>query len=397
MNQHAHHFIYTATDRHEIWQRALISFDTNILLTLYKLTPANRDTILALLKEPLIKNRIFVSDQVISEYLNGRWAVFEKIMSSAKMIEDKLESCLTSINTAIKTSIEKYHPFLNGNEIRNNLNEKLNAMRQQVRERRQSYDITVENDTIFKSLREIFAGRTGKPYSPEVLNDIYAMGAARYAMEQPPGYADIKKDGDYKYNDLIIWLQLLDECASKNRDLIFVTNDRKEDWWFNVADPHGQQYSGALPALKAEFTQRTNRRLLLCTFEQFVHDAAKYLGFRLDTGDTADLESNIPAIREARLKQKLRDFSRNLEMIVDAATDNPRADDVAQIMDWFMEHYEPYQAYDQNHLLSNKDDNPVQVDVILKEKFGQKFSQKAIDDSTSELLSEHPKWKRGDF
>lgn len=313
------------------------------------------------------------------------------------MIEDKLESCLTSINTAIKTSIEKYHPFLNGNEIRNNLNEKLNAMRQQVRERRQSYDITVENDTIFKSLREIFAGRTGKPYSPEVLNDIYAMGAARYAMEQPPGYADIKKDGDYKYNDLIIWLQLLDECASKNRDLIFVTNDRKEDWWFNVADPHGQQYSGALPALKAEFTQRTNRRLLLCTFEQFVHDAAKYLGFRLDTGDTADLESNIPAIREARLKQKLRDFSRNLEMIVDAATDNPRADDVAQIMDWFMEHYEPYQAYDQNHLLSNKDDNPVQVDVILKEKFGQKFSQKAIDDSTSELLSEHPKWKRGDF
>jgi len=75
------------------------------------------------------------------------------------------------------------------------------------------------------------------------INSLIADGELRYANNLPPGFKDSgkNKDQDYYYNgliypakfgDLIIWRQLLNHANKLGlKKVVYVTGDRKEDWW----------------------------------------------------------------------------------------------------------------------------------------------------------------------
>ena len=56
-------------------------------------------------------------------------------------------------------------------------------------------------------------------------------GEYRYKQKTPPGYKDNKKDGASKYGDLIAWVETYKYAAANCQNVIFVTDDVKEDWW----------------------------------------------------------------------------------------------------------------------------------------------------------------------
>lgn len=59
-------------------------------------------------------------------------------------------------------------------------------------------------------------------------------GQKRYKKEIPPGFKDAKnKDGVRKYGDLIIWKELIKFARTQSKNIIFVTDDVKADWWEN--------------------------------------------------------------------------------------------------------------------------------------------------------------------
>jgi len=47
----------------------------------------------------------------------------------------------------------------------------------------------------------------------------------------PPGFKDKKKD-DYGVGDLIIWKTILEVAKTRNRDIVFVSGDEKNDWFY---------------------------------------------------------------------------------------------------------------------------------------------------------------------
>lgn len=60
-------------------------------------------------------------------------------------------------------------------------------------------------------------------------------GQKRYAKEVPPGFKDAKvKDGVSKYSDLLIWKEILKYVKENNINVIFVTDDVKQDWWETI-------------------------------------------------------------------------------------------------------------------------------------------------------------------
>ena len=61
-------------------------------------------------------------------------------------------------------------------------------------------------------------------------------GEYRYKKKTPPGYKDEKKDGVSKYGDLLVWAETYTYAASNNKNIIFVTDDIKEDWWNILED-----------------------------------------------------------------------------------------------------------------------------------------------------------------
>ena len=57
-------------------------------------------------------------------------------------------------------------------------------------------------------------------------------GQGRYKKEIPPGFKDAKdKDGVRKYGDLIIWKEMLKFALKQSKNIIFITDDVKADWW----------------------------------------------------------------------------------------------------------------------------------------------------------------------
>lgn len=85
----------------------------------------------------------------------------------------------------------------------------------------------------------LYEGKVGDDYDENMLKQLYERGKERYARQVPPGFADLKekeKQGErHLYGDLIWWKQAIDYARDNKRDLVIITDDKKEDWWYKVS------------------------------------------------------------------------------------------------------------------------------------------------------------------
>ena len=77
----------------------------------------------------------------------------------------------------------------------------------------------------------------GDKFTIQKLLEIISEGELRYKYKIPPGFEDFKKDGIDKFGDLIVWKQILELPKSMEvENIIFITNDEKDDWWDKSED-----------------------------------------------------------------------------------------------------------------------------------------------------------------
>lgn len=108
-------------------------------------------------------------------------------------------------------------------------------------------------------------------------------GEKRYKEEIPPGFKDAKnKDGLRKYSDLVLWKEILHYSSKHKRNIIFVTDDQKPDWW-------QQSTSDTLfhPKLIEEFAKNTHKKLIACSSFQ-LYDALS-LDYSIPKSDAIEL------------------------------------------------------------------------------------------------------------
>ncbi len=93
----------------------------------------------------------------------------------------------------------------------------------------------MEQDKILELFNRIIDDkRVFEGLTVDELYSICSEGKSRYYKEIPPGFKDGKaKDGIDKYNDLILWKEVLKYCRKNDKNLIFVTDDVKPDWWID--------------------------------------------------------------------------------------------------------------------------------------------------------------------
>lgn len=131
------------------------------------------------------------------------------------------------------------------------------------------------NDEILDFIQELSDNKTGGPLSQEELQKTVLEGESRYEKEIPPGYKDGKKDGSgdpyRKFGDLIVWKQLISKCKNEKKSLIFVTDDKKEDWW---TEQNGRTI-GPRTELREEFIQNTGHDFWMYTVDHFIEEVAK--------------------------------------------------------------------------------------------------------------------------
>lgn len=114
----------------------------------------------------------------------------------------------------------------------------------------------LEKDKIFELFDEIrTSNRIFEEVSVDEIYKICSEGETRYYKQIPPGFEDGKtKDGVQKYNDLIIWKEILKYCKNNGKNAIFITDDIKKDWWNIEGDK--REFHKSLIEEFSEFTQQ---------------------------------------------------------------------------------------------------------------------------------------------
>lgn len=218
----------------------IIILDTNVLLNIYRYSPEFSEFALKCLEKA--GDFIYLPSTVKMEYENHCRSEFSKMVRRIKEASKETEQQIQTAKKKIIKScdrLEQLH-FPDISELRDNLSRKI--------------------DEVYKSFSDFFEDRTslniiqnfweGIDYLAqlvqkiETLNhifqspsqkDIYSWcdeGKKRYKDEIPPGFKDAKnKDGVRKYSDLIIWMEILRYAKTNHKNIIFVTDDVKVDWW----------------------------------------------------------------------------------------------------------------------------------------------------------------------
>ena len=237
----------TKEEKKALWESATFVFDTNVLLNLYRYTSKTRDSLLMAIEE--LKDRIWMPHHVAEEFMKDRYKIIDessKLYEVLKVDADGfVEECAKKLNM-VKKDTEM-------TELAEYINQWIDKLEKQNPKVQNSFE-----DSILDRLLSIFNEKVGGGFDDERIKEIEREGKERYDRKIPPGYMDQKdkKVNDNLYGDLIIWKEILQFAKDKGKDIIFITNDQKEDWWNNISG----KTIGPRVELRKEFYDVTNKK-----------------------------------------------------------------------------------------------------------------------------------------
>ena len=258
---------YSDEEYKKIWKEAIIVVDTNILLNLYRYSEPARETMLNILKN--VKDRIWIPYQVGKEFFKNK----DKVMFETFEEYDKLAKALSAgINKAKDEVNHKKDNRLKSKEKINAILEKdIKEIEQLLKKEQEEKKQILSEDKIEKVVLEIFNHNIGLPFSEDEFSKIREEGIRRKNNDIPPGYKDKDKEenGDY-----YVFYSIIQKAKQDAKDVIFITDDEKEDW-FNKYN--GENHGGRSELLD-EFYHKVGKLLLMYTTDGFVQAYNKNIG-----------------------------------------------------------------------------------------------------------------------
>jgi len=300
-----------------IWnsKETIFVFDTNVYLNIYSYAEKTKDDLFSVLDR--IKSNLWVPNHVALEYQKRRLDVMDKERENFTKINNVFKKFNTQINVEIiqTLGIEKKMPALHDSlsDFLIKFNELTDVFLKGVFEEQRKLKPDVRSsDDIRKRLDSILSGKIGKPFNQEELNSIYEEGEVRFANKIPPGFRDAGKGGDSsdfnylgvdykrKFGDLIIWKQLINESLKNEiNNVIFITDDKKNDWWYSVGD----KTIGPQERLQSEFYMATGvDSFKMYDTVDFLKDAVICLGTEVDEKSFDDVKKATSSVAMEVLK-----------------------------------------------------------------------------------------------
>lgn len=240
----------TKLEYEKLWSEGVFVFDTNVLLDIYRLPQKVRGELLSTMSA--LKGRVWLPFQVLLEFQRRRLGV---VSGESKKVRDELENVKKKFDEILagidKLKIDERDLGVDVSSLKQSLSEVKGKVSGAIEGVLSSLPGISQDDKVRDELDKLFDGRVGvRPSNQEQLDNLCIDGNERYADLVPPGYMDAEKDRnpreaifvfdglkyERKFGDLIIWRQLLDRAKTDGwKSIVFVTSDKKEDWWWEEA------------------------------------------------------------------------------------------------------------------------------------------------------------------
>lgn len=257
------HFRPTKDEFDKLWENAIFVVDANVILNLYRYSSKTRNELQRILST--INHRIFIPHQAAEEFLRNRLVVTSEQ-------SDEYTSTIKEIDKIVnKISNKDRHPFIE-EETTTELEAFAEKIKRNLKDQQDSLLRKLTNDEILDFVASTFEKNTGQPYTKDELDRIINEGTIRYESKIPPGYKDVNKENPSfphrKFGDLIVWYQTIDHSKTSNKPIIFITDDKKEDWWLEQSG----RTIGPRPELIEEFKRKSGNDFWMYTVSRFVEE-----------------------------------------------------------------------------------------------------------------------------
>jgi hypothetical protein len=203
----------------------LVALDTNVLLLPYQATPEDLRAIAGAYKALAEADRLFVPARAIREFAKHRERRLAEMISTLNNIKSRLpilEKRISPLLVGVKgyDVLEAAHEELM--TARANYSRALEPLITMIRGWRGDDPVSQLYSEVFKNecIVEPVDG----------LEQLEADWKARSLSKRPPGYKDASK-ADGGIGDFLIWKSVLTIGEQHRKDLVFVTNERKSDWY----------------------------------------------------------------------------------------------------------------------------------------------------------------------
>jgi hypothetical protein len=249
----------------DIKKSCLVTLDTNVLLAPYGVgsesLKAIRDTYEALLRE----NRLFVSGHVAREFARRKDYMLAEL---AKSISDQSSRAraLLEDNIEVLRGLPIYQEAVKNSKA---ISDSIQQCRKQIVEVIDTIRSWQSNDPVSALYRELFSGVVQDlDFDDTKKEELLAEFNYRTENKIPPGYKDEGKKENAE-GDFLIWKTILKNGKDRKSDMVFVTDEEKQDWWIRAG---GRPYFPR-PELLDEYRRMSDGHTFhILSFPQFLSE-----------------------------------------------------------------------------------------------------------------------------
>lgn len=280
----------TQEEKSELWKNAVFVFDTNIFLNLYRYTEVTRESLLNAMQQ--LSDRIWMPKQVAQELMKDRPKVIFYTLGIFKALKEEKEKFINDCREKLRRE---------STDIKiDNMSKELDK-HIEVLIKESNYIENVDEDKILNQLLQLYEKKVGNGFSDAELEEIKKEGTERYNKQIPPGYKDYKKgEGNNAFGDLIIWKEILLFAKNNKKDIIYVTGDKKEDWWEIV---NGRTL-GPRVELKKEFLEETKQKFNMYSMDRFLEQFKSAQGTQIQQSAIDEVKSYERILEEKHRRMR---------------------------------------------------------------------------------------------
>lgn len=272
---------YKLTDEEisSLWSDGFVSFDTNVLLNIYRYSEETRNELFGIIEK--FSKQIWLPYHVAYEFHKNRVTV---IADQINVYENTIKQ-FAELETQIIKNLKAPHL---SNDILKNFEATIKEALADLENKKKFCKDLLYNDHILEKISALFNSKVGQPFSDEEIKEIEKEGDERFKKKVPPGFKDSDKS-ENRFGDLIIWKELIQKATSEQRPFLFIIDDVKDDWWLNVM---GQKVAPRYE-LRQELFIKAKQLFHLYTTDRFIEFASDTIAVKKEV---------IDEIREIRLE-----------------------------------------------------------------------------------------------
>lgn len=376
-----------------IWSNGLIVFDANILLHLYRYDALLRRKLLDIIGDAKIKDRIWIPNRVYEEFLKNRPAVICEQGSIEDKVQSKISNSLCELKKDIKAIFPRdFHPYISQKDLVDKIEVLEDEIKKQIHtKKKEIYNFTFDSDAILKEIQQLLERKIEPEVSNFELEEIISEGKERYLKSIPPGYKDKDKGEPDCYSDLIIWKRILNK-AKEGRDIIFVIDDSKEDWWRKEKG----KIIGPNPQLLKEFYNVTHSKILFYGSIKFFEYVGDFIGSsknKLTSNDTKQIKQTTLFQVTSVKVDEYNNLKPSKEI---SSVKRPRRYSVDRVLDWFYNNYEdpvegvPYSSEEGGYIYY-AGGGPYEASDVICNKFPD-IDKDTLESVLNEIYSNGYEW-----